>query len=85
MGIPPTGTTFSMTGQTVLHFRAGRVVERWSTADLLSLLVQLGAVRLPAEARRVDADAAERMPWPTLRCRAKILRWVSAPGCSGRS
>jgi hypothetical protein len=31
-------------GQTVLHFRDGRVIERWSTADMLSLLVQLGAV-----------------------------------------
>ena len=44
LGILPTGTSFSMSGQTVLHFRDGRVIERWSTADMLSLLVQLGAV-----------------------------------------
>lgn len=47
MGIPPTGTSFSMSGQTVLHFRDGRVVERWSTVDMLSLLVQLGAMSPP--------------------------------------
>lgn len=47
MGIPPTGTSFSLSGQTVLHFRDGRVIERWSTADMLSLLVQLGAVPAP--------------------------------------
>ena len=47
MAIPPTGASFSMAGQTVLHFRDGRVIERWSTADLLSLLVQLGAVPAP--------------------------------------
>ena len=47
MGIPPTGTSFSMAGQTVLHFREGRVIERGSTADMLSLLVQLGAVPAP--------------------------------------
>jgi predicted ester cyclase len=48
MGIPPpTGTSFSMSGQMVLHFRDGRVIERWSTADMLSLLVQLGAVPAP--------------------------------------
>ena len=48
MGVPPTGRDFAMPGQTVLHFRDGRVVERWSTADLLGLLVQLGAVPAPA-------------------------------------
>ena len=47
MGIPPTGASFSMAGHTVLHFRDGRVVERWSTADMLSLLVQLGAMPAP--------------------------------------
>lgn len=47
MGIPPSGTSFSMSGQTVLHFRNGRVIERWSTADMLSLLMQLGAFPPP--------------------------------------
>jgi hypothetical protein len=30
------------------YFRDGRVVERWSQADMLGLLVQLGAVPAPA-------------------------------------
>jgi predicted ester cyclase len=48
MGLPATGREFAMTGQTLLHFRDGRVVERWSSADLLGLLVQLGAVPAPS-------------------------------------
>jgi predicted ester cyclase len=48
MGLPPTGREFAMTGQTVLHFRDGLVVERWSAADMFSLMVQLGAIPAPA-------------------------------------
>ena len=47
MGLPASGKDFAMTGQTVLHFRDGRVVERWSSADMLGLLVQLGAMPPP--------------------------------------
>lgn len=47
MGLAPTGRTFAMAGQTVLHFRDGRVVERWSSADMLGLMVQLGAIPQP--------------------------------------
>jgi predicted ester cyclase len=48
MGVPPTGRDVVLTGITVLAFRDGRVVERWSTADMLGLLVQIGAVPAPA-------------------------------------
>jgi predicted ester cyclase len=44
MGVPPTGTQIALPGITVLCFRGDRVIERWSCADMLSLLVQLGAV-----------------------------------------
>jgi steroid delta-isomerase-like uncharacterized protein len=44
MGIPATGTTIVLPGITILHFRDGAVIERWSCADNLGLLVQLGAV-----------------------------------------
>lgn len=44
MGLSPTGRPFAMSGQTVLHFRNGRVIERWSTADMFGLMVQLGAI-----------------------------------------
>jgi predicted ester cyclase len=48
MGVAPTDREFSMAGQTVLHFQDGRVIERWSSADMLGLLVQLGALPPPA-------------------------------------
>ena len=44
MGVPATGRTFLLNGQTIMRFRAGRVVERWTTGDLLGLLTQLGAI-----------------------------------------
>ena len=47
MGVPPTGRAFVLNGQTVLRFRDGRVVERWTTSDLLGLLIHLGAIPAP--------------------------------------
>lgn len=43
-GMPPTGKRVTMTGITILRFEDGRCVERWSQADLLGLMQQLGAV-----------------------------------------
>ena len=48
MGVPPTGRDVELNGITVMAFRGGRVVERWSVADMLGLLVQIGAVPAPA-------------------------------------
>lgn len=48
MGVPATGTTITLPGITILHFRGDRVTERFSQADMLGLLVQLGAVPAPA-------------------------------------
>jgi SnoaL-like polyketide cyclase len=48
MGVPPTGTEISLPGITILRFEDDKVVERWSQADMLGLLVQLGAVPAPA-------------------------------------
>jgi steroid delta-isomerase-like uncharacterized protein len=48
MGVPETGREIAMDGITVLRFRDGRCVERWTSSDMLSLLVQLGAVPAPA-------------------------------------
>jgi len=31
----------------IMHFRDGKVIERWSTADMLGVLVQIGAVPPP--------------------------------------
>lgn len=48
MGVPATGTTITLPGITILHFRGDRVIERFSQADMLGLLVQIGAVSAPA-------------------------------------
>jgi predicted ester cyclase len=48
MGMPPTGKEISMDGITILAFRDGKCVERWSQADFLSLLQQVGALPQPA-------------------------------------
>ena len=48
MGVPPTGTEIALPGITILRFEGDQVIERWSQADMLGLLVQLGAVPAPA-------------------------------------
>jgi hypothetical protein len=35
-------------GITIMRFRGNQLVERWTSADYLGLLVQLGAVPAPA-------------------------------------
>ncbi len=42
-GLPATGRSFSVPGITILRFSGDRCVERWSQADFLSLMQQLGA------------------------------------------
>ena len=46
LGVVATGRSFVLPGQTVMRFVDGRVVERWTAADLLGLLNQLGAFPL---------------------------------------
>lgn len=46
MGYPASGRSGRLEGLTILRFEGGRCVERWSTADFMGLLAQLGA--LPA-------------------------------------
>jgi predicted ester cyclase len=48
LGIPGTGRHAVVPGITILHFEGDQVVERWSQADLLGFLVQVGAVPAPA-------------------------------------
>ena len=48
LGVPPTGNDVQLAITTILTMRAGKCVERWSTADMLGLLIQLGAVPAPA-------------------------------------
>ena len=44
LGIQPTGAAGRLAITTLLTVRDGRCVERWSTADIFGLLIQLGAV-----------------------------------------
>jgi predicted ester cyclase len=47
LGVPPTGNDMQLAITTILTMRDGKCVERWSTADMLGLLIQLGAVPAP--------------------------------------
>ena len=47
LGIPRTGRPFVLNGQTIVRFRDERVVERWTTGDLLGVLVQPGVTPPP--------------------------------------
>lgn len=46
-GVPATGTPIHQGVITILRFADGRCVERWSVADTLAVLLQIGAVELP--------------------------------------
>ena len=48
MGIPATGRDIALPGITILRFEGDRTAERFSQADMLGLLVQIGAVPAPA-------------------------------------
>jgi predicted ester cyclase len=48
MGVPATGNDIALPGITILHFEGQRVVERFSQADMLGLMAQLGAIPAPA-------------------------------------
>jgi predicted ester cyclase len=48
MGVPATRREIAVPAITILHFQGGRVVERFSQADMLGVLVQMGAVPAPA-------------------------------------
>ena len=42
IGVAPTGRSIQVNGQTILKFKDGLVVERWTIADLAGLTSQLG-------------------------------------------
>ena len=43
-GLAPTGKAFALPGNTILSFAGDKCVERWSQADVLSLLQQIGGM-----------------------------------------
>lgn len=50
MGIPPTGNAVTISGMTVLRFASGKCVERWTQADFLGLMQQIGVIPAPEHA-----------------------------------
>lgn len=50
MGIPPTGKQGTITGVDIFRIVSGKVVERWGSYDLLSLMQQIGVVAPPGQA-----------------------------------
>jgi steroid delta-isomerase-like uncharacterized protein len=46
-GVPPTGKSVKFGAHYTFRFENGKIVERWSTIDRLSVLVQIGALSLP--------------------------------------
>jgi predicted ester cyclase len=48
MGVAPTDLPITLPGITILHFEGVHVIERFSQADMLGLLVQIGGVPAPA-------------------------------------
>jgi predicted ester cyclase len=50
MGLPATGRAVTLPTLTILRYAGGRCVERWSQADFLGLLQQLGAFPAPGAA-----------------------------------
>jgi predicted ester cyclase len=49
-GVPPANEPIALDGMTIMHFRDGRVVERFTISDMLGLMIQIGAVPAPAPA-----------------------------------
>jgi ketosteroid isomerase-like protein len=47
LGVPATGTDIHLPVMTMLRFRDGRVVERWSVSDFLAVMSQIGALPAP--------------------------------------
>lgn len=45
-GIPPTGTEVTVHGTILSRIEGDRIAEEWTVVDVLSLLQQLGAVRI---------------------------------------
>jgi predicted ester cyclase len=50
MGAPATGRPYVLPGVTMIRYAGAKAIERWSSADMLGLLVQVGAIPAPAMA-----------------------------------
>jgi steroid delta-isomerase-like uncharacterized protein len=48
-GVPPTGKSVKFGAHYTFRFENGKIVERWSTIDRVSVLVQIGALSVPVK------------------------------------
>lgn len=48
IGLPPTGKPVAFSGTFIRRFAGGQLVEGWDSGDALSMMQQLGALRVPA-------------------------------------
>jgi predicted ester cyclase len=48
--VPKSGADYVLPGITILQFENGKVIERWSSADMLGLMMQIGAIPMPQAA-----------------------------------
>ena len=51
MGLPPTRTQVTWTGQPIYRIADGKIVEEWFLEDHLALMQQLGGIPAPSEQR----------------------------------
>jgi predicted ester cyclase len=49
-GIAPTGKDVTISGITISRLEGGKIIEEWTNWDTLGMLVQIGAVPIPATA-----------------------------------
>ncbi len=47
LGMPATGKPIELTGITIFRFEGNKAVERWQSADILGVMVQIGAIPPP--------------------------------------
>jgi len=47
MGVPATGRSIIIQGITMMRFSGSGVVERWTSADMHEVMIQMGAVPPP--------------------------------------
>ena len=59
-GIPASGRPFDIPGITVLRFGERRCVERWSAADFLTMMIQIGPSRPRPETAQARVATTSR-------------------------
>jgi predicted ester cyclase len=56
MGIAPSGRSFTMQEAMTLRINGGQIVELWAVVDVLTMMLQLGAVSIPITLRAEEAQ-----------------------------